>query len=195
MMGFVFADVEPLAKIIRRTPTPCRVYLHEPFVVALAQFVQGLLSCFCEVRKVVLEIVASKANARGLSESHRYAPFQSYLIGIATPPQAIEGVQSVIDFGGSEVNEKSPMEFASGCGSQSRSSIERPCKRDKTTLRIQLSCDTNMPICGVNPLRGPKTQRGSAAGSCWAKMLIKLFSRTRVQCDEYEKLFQSHKFS
>jgi hypothetical protein len=39
-----------------------------------------------------------------------------------------------------------------------------------------LVLETNMPICGLNPLRTPKTHKESAVGSCWAKMLIEPFS-------------------
>jgi hypothetical protein len=37
MVRLVFANMEPFAKIICGSPTPCGVDRHEPFVVTLAQ--------------------------------------------------------------------------------------------------------------------------------------------------------------
>jgi len=58
VVGFVFTNVEPLAVIVRGTPSPVLVDGQEPGVVALAEFGQRMLARFFEQIQIVVEAIA-----------------------------------------------------------------------------------------------------------------------------------------
>src|ERR1700757_2606463 len=74
VVGFVFANMEPLAVIVRRAPSPGFVDGQEPVVIALAELRQCLLAGFTQQVHIVVEVMSLDLFARRLAKLHRYAP-------------------------------------------------------------------------------------------------------------------------
>jgi hypothetical protein len=74
VVGFVLADVEPLAEVVGGAPGPGLVDGEEPGVVALFEFGEGFGADFGEVVEVELELVALDGGAAGVAEIHGGVP-------------------------------------------------------------------------------------------------------------------------
>ena len=151
MVGFVLADVEPFAHVIGGSPGPGGVDGGEPGVVALFELGEGFFADLLEVVEVEGELVALDGGAAGVAEVHGGVPFFGDVGGPTAPLDAFEGVHLVVGFGGGEVEEKSadgvgilveePVELLEGEGWVGDGLV--------TARRIQVSCETKMPSCGV----------------------------------------------
>jgi len=71
VIGFVFGDVEHLAKLFMPISVSTTV---EPFVIAFFEFGEIFFARFVEDVEVVIEIVTFDGFARGLVEIHGYVP-------------------------------------------------------------------------------------------------------------------------
>ena len=80
-MGFVFADVEPLAVIVRRAPGPCLIGGEEPGVIFLAEFSEGLFADLVKDVDIVVAIVTFDGGAAGVSELHGRVPLLLDVLG------------------------------------------------------------------------------------------------------------------
>ena len=66
----MFADVEPFAKVISRSPRPGFIDSHEPTVAAFAEFGEGLLAAFTQEVQIIIEVMTLKCLPGGFPEIH-----------------------------------------------------------------------------------------------------------------------------
>jgi len=105
VVGFVFADVEPLAVVVGRSPGPVFVDGEEPVIVALFETGEGVAADFGEGVEVEVEGVSFDAFAACVAELAGGG--ESFLIGFGpvAPFAAVECVELVEAFCGGEVEE------------------------------------------------------------------------------------------
>lgn len=147
VVRFVFAHVKPLAVIVRRPPTRIGIDLHEPRVVPLAVFCQGVLPHLLQNIQIIGELVSLDALSRRRAQTRRRVPIAPFF--------ALESVNLIKPFNCGEVEEQRP----DGIGFRIVEIIElrhgdtlHGCK---ITPRIQFNIETSVPICGEYPSRGP----------------------------------------
>lgn len=107
VVRLMFADVEPFAEIICRTPEPRLVDRLEPSVVAPLELGERFLADLAESVQVEVEVVALDGRAAGVAEVHGRIPLVLDLCGPTAPFHAFEGVALVVGLGGGEVEEQS----------------------------------------------------------------------------------------
>src|ERR1700741_3133626 len=70
VVRLVFENVEPLAVIVRRPPSPGLVNGQKPIVITLAELRQGLLAGLAEQIDVVIEVMPFDCFTRRLAKLH-----------------------------------------------------------------------------------------------------------------------------
>src|SRR5260370_39777436 len=95
MVGFVFADVEPFAKIVGWSPWPALIGSEKPRVILLAEFGEGFLTNCVEDADVVVAIVALDGGAAGIAKVHGGGPPFFGFVGAPNPTHRAAGVYFV----------------------------------------------------------------------------------------------------